>query len=78
MYCGYIRENTRASTEETAPTETTTDINPTKELIRLLINRNRPDANRLNLKHVENMRCQDNNIKSCIIPIYKPVGNRLA
>lgn len=65
-------KSTRANTEETAPTETTTDINPTKELIRFLINRNRTDANRLNLKHFKNIRCKDNNNKSCIIPIYKP------
>ena len=51
---------------------------PTKELIRFLINRNRPDANRLNLKHFKNIRCKDNNNKSCIIPIYKPPTNKEA
>ena len=49
----------------------TTPINPTKELIKFLINRNRADATRLNLTHFKNIRCKDNNNKSCIIPIYK-------
>jgi hypothetical protein len=79
-------QSTRASTtQETTPSETThseeqqgetTPINPTKELIRFLINRNRADATRLNLTHFKNIRCKDNNNKSCIIPIYKTPEDR--
>ena len=43
--------------------------NPTKELIHFLINRNREDAKRLKLIHLKNIRCKDNNNKSCIVPI---------
>jgi len=58
--------------------ETTTQKgnNPTKELIIFLINRNRADATRLNLTHFKNIRCKDNNNKSCIIPIYKTPEDR--
>ena len=38
-----------------------TPIKPTKLLIIFLINRNRGDATRLNLTHVKNIKCKDNN-----------------
>ena len=49
--------------------------NPTKQLIHFLINRNREDAKRFKLTHFKNIRCKDNNNKSCIIPIYKTPEN---
>ena len=63
----------------TAPTETTQserEHNPTIELIRFRISRNSEDASNLKLKHFKNIRCEDNNNKSCIIPIYKTPENR--
>ena len=74
-------QSTRASTtQETTPSEQqqdeTTQINPTKELIQFLINRNREDAKRFKLTHFKNIRCKDNNNKSCIIPIYKTPESR--
>ena len=80
-------QSTRASTtQETTPSETTpseqqqdetTPINPTKELTRFFINRNRADATRLNLTHFKNIRCKGDNNKSCIIPIYKTPEDRI-
>ena len=66
---------------ETTPSEqsmatTQRESNPTKELITFLINRNREDANDLKLTHFRNIRCKDNNNKSCIVPIYKTPENR--
>jgi len=49
--------------------------NPTKELIHFLIKRNKKDVERLNLKHFKNIKCKDNNNKSCIVPIYKQKNN---
>ena len=63
----------------TAPTETAQselEYNPTIEFIRFLIVRNREDATNLKLKHFRNIRCNDNNSRSCIIPIYKIPENR--
>ena len=63
----------------TAPTETAQselEYNPTIELIRFLIVRNKEDATKLKLKHFKNIRCNDNNNRSCIIPIYKIPENR--
>ena len=54
----------------------TTQINPTKEFMRFLINRNREDAKRFKLTHFKNIRCKDNNNKNCIIPICKTPENR--
>ena len=75
-------QSTQASTteEEQQPSEATTNEeaqteNPTKELIRFLINRNREDAKRFKLTHFKNIRCKDDNNKSCIIPIYKAPEN---
>jgi hypothetical protein len=75
-------QSTRPSTTPSETTHSeqqqdeTTPINHTKALIRFLINRNRADATRLNLTHFKNIRCKDNNNKSCIIPIYKTPENR--
>jgi hypothetical protein len=58
----------------TAPTETEQsepEYNPTLGLIRFLISRNREDATFLKLKHFKNIKCNSDNNKSCIIPIYK-------
>lgn len=63
----------------TAPSESNTETaqyNPTKELIQFLIKRNREDATRLKLTHFKNIRCKDNNNKSCIVPIYKAPEKR--
>jgi len=51
----------------------TTD--PTQTLIKYLITRNKPDRERLQLNHFKNIRCNDNDNKSCIIPIYTPTDN---
>ena len=75
-------QSTRPSTTPSETTHSeqqqdeTTPINHTKALIRFLINRNRADATRLNLTHFKNIRCKDNNNKSCIIPIYKTPEDR--
>jgi len=50
--------------------------NPTIELIRLLISRNREDARQLKLTHFKNIKCNNDNNKSCIIPIYKIPDSR--
>jgi len=65
----------------TAPSENNTEAtpreyNPTKELIQFLIKRNRKDATRLKLTHLKNIRCNDNNNKSCIVPIHKAPESR--
>ena len=36
--------------------------NPTKELIKFLIKRNKKDVERLNLKHFKNIKCKELNI----------------
>ena len=54
----------------------TTPINLTWELLQFLIKRNKQDATHLQLTHFKNIRCKDNNNKSCIIPIYKTPENR--
>ena len=63
-------------TLNTTTSEATKENNPTKELIHFLINRNREDAKRFKLTHFKNIRCKDNNNRSCIIPIYKTPENR--
>jgi hypothetical protein len=69
-------QSTQAPTNDETETITSEQIsepaiNPTTQLIRFLINRNRADTEQLNLTHYRNIRCKDNNNKSCIIPIYK-------
>ena len=59
-------QSTQASTDE----EITEETNPTKILIEFLINRNKNDVIKFNLKHFKNIRCKDINNKSCIVPIY--------
>ena len=63
-------------TLNTTTSEATQENNPTKELIQFLIKRNREDATRLKLTHFKNIRCKDNNNKSCIVPIYKAPESR--
>jgi hypothetical protein len=59
------------STQPTETAQSEPEYNPTIEWIRFLISRNREDARQLKLKHFKNIRCNDNNNRSCIIPIYK-------
>ena len=66
--------DTTPSEQDTATTQG--ENNPTRELIQFLINRNREDASNLKLTHLKNIRCKDDNNKSCIIPIYKTPENR--
>ena len=68
-------QSTRASTT-TETTEETAPTNPTDELITFLINRNREDSERFKLTHFKNIRCNDANNRSCIIPIYKAPKDR--
>ena len=69
-------QSTQAPTNDETETITSEPItNPTKQLIRFLINRNRADTEQLNLTHYKNIRCKDNNNNSCIIPIYKTPDN---
>lgn len=61
-------QSTQATTTDEA--EAPEDTNPTKILIKFLINRNKNDVIKFNLKHFKNIRCKDINNKSCIVPIY--------
>ena len=63
--------------QSTQPSTSEEEIRDTrKELIRFLIKRNKNDVERLNLKHFKNIKCKDNNNKSCIVPIYKQKNNQ--
>ena len=63
--------------QSTQPSTSEEEIrDPRKELIRFLIKRNKNDVERLNLKHFKNIKCKDNNNKSCIVPIYKQKNNQ--
>ena len=63
--------------QSTQPSTSEEEIrDPRKELIRFLIKRNKNDVERLNLKHFKNIKCKDNNNKSCIVPIYKQRNNQ--
>ena len=69
-------QSTQAPTSDETETITSEPAtNPTKQLIKFLINRNREDTEQLNLTHYKNIRCKDSNNKSCIIPIYKAPHN---
>ena len=69
QYVDIYEQSTQPSTSE----EEIRD--PRKELIKFLIKRNKNDVERLNLKHFKNIKCKDNNNKSCIVPIYKQKNN---
>ena len=63
--------------QSTQPSTSEEEIrDPRKKLIKFLIKRNKNDVERLNLKHFKNIKCKDNNNKSCIVPIYKQKNNQ--